>query len=71
MDKPSEIYKVIFENTGTAMVIVEEDTTISMVNREFERVTGYSEADVRGKSWTGLVHPGDGTSSASSTGRGN
>ncbi len=59
MDKPSEIYKVIFENTGTAMVIVEEDTTISMVNREFERVTGYSEADVKGKSWTGLVHPGD------------
>ena len=26
MDKPSEIYKIIFENTGTAMVIVEEDT---------------------------------------------
>ena len=47
------IYRAIFETTGTATVIVEEDTTISLVNREFERLTGYSKEELEGKkSWT-------------------
>ena len=46
-------YRTIFETTGTAMVIVEEDTTISLVNRELERLTGYSKEELEGKkSWT-------------------
>jgi len=48
-------YRTIFETTGTAMVIVEEDTTISLVNRELERLTGYSKEELEGKkSWTEL-----------------
>ena len=35
-------YRTIFENTGTAMVIIEEDTTIGFANNEFFRLTGYS-----------------------------
>ncbi|MBK7552859.1 MAG: PAS domain S-box protein [Syntrophaceae bacterium] len=35
-------YRAIFETTGTATMIVEEDTTISMVNAEFEKQSGFT-----------------------------
>ena len=41
-----EKYRTIFESTGTAMCILERDTTISFLNHEFERMTGYSADDV-------------------------
>lgn len=53
-------YRTIFENTGTATVIVEEDTTISLANTEFTRLSGWVREDVEGKmSWTDFVHPDD------------
>ncbi len=42
-------YRAIFENTGTATAIIEEDTTISMVNAEFEELCGYSKEEIEGK----------------------
>lgn len=49
-------YRTVFENTGTALVIIEDDTTISLVNTEFEKLTGYSKEEVQGKkSWAELV----------------
>jgi len=42
-------YQVIFENTGTAIVIVEEDATLSLVNTGFERLVGYRREEVEGK----------------------
>jgi PAS domain S-box-containing protein len=43
----------IFESTRTAAVIVEEDTTVSLANAEFERLSGYSREDIEGRrSWT-------------------
>jgi two-component system cell cycle sensor histidine kinase/response regulator CckA len=49
-------YRTIFENTGTAIVIIEEDTTISLVNTEFEKLMGYSKEETENKkSWTELV----------------
>ncbi len=59
--KESEIrYRTIFENTGTAMVIIEEDTTVGFANNEFFRLTGYSQADIDSrKSWTEFVHKED------------
>jgi len=40
--KNSELYyKTIFQNTGTAMVIMEEDTTLSLVNAESIKYIGY------------------------------
>ena len=49
-------YRSIFENTGSAIVIVEEDTTISMMNRQCEALTGYSKEEVEGKkSWSEFV----------------
>lgn len=54
------LYRAIFENTGTATIIIEEDTTISLVNEEFVRLSGYRREEWEGKkSWTSFVAPGD------------
>jgi len=50
-----ERYRTVFENTGTAMCILEEDKTISMVNKRFEALSGYSWKELEGKKWTELV----------------
>lgn len=47
--KSEERYRIIFENTGTPTIIVEEDMTISMANKEFERFSGYSTEEIEGK----------------------
>lgn len=48
-----ERYRTIFENTGTAMVIIEHDTTIILANSRFEQLSGYSREEIEGKmSWT-------------------
>ncbi|GAI15672.1 unnamed protein product, partial [marine sediment metagenome] len=55
-----EKYRTTFENTGTAMAIIEEDTTISLVNHQFEILTGYSKEEIEGKKrWTEFVHEED------------
>jgi len=49
-------YRAIFENTGTATVIFEEDTLISLANAEFEKLTGYTKDEIENKkSWTEFV----------------
>ncbi len=55
--RESEVkYRTIFEATGTAKIIIDEDTTISLANREFEKLSGYSKEEVeRKKSWTEFV----------------
>lgn len=35
-------YKMVFETTGTAMVVMEEDTTIALANTECKKFVGYS-----------------------------
>ena len=42
-------YRAVFENTGTATVIMEDDMTISMANAEFEKLSGYSGEELEGK----------------------
>jgi len=42
-------YRAIFENTGTAAIILEEDTTISLANKEFEKLSGYTREEIEGK----------------------
>ena len=49
-------YRTIFETTGTATIIIEEDTTISLANKEFSKLSGYTQEEVEGKkSWTDFV----------------
>lgn len=59
--RQSEItYRTIFENSGTAMLIVEEDMTVTMVNAEFARFSGYSKEDTEGrKNLLNFVHEQD------------
>ena len=53
-------YRTIFETTGTATIIVEEDTTVTLVNSEFEKLSGAPKAYWEGKrSWTEFVHEKD------------
>jgi two-component system, cell cycle sensor histidine kinase and response regulator CckA len=57
---PSPIYQTIFNNTGTATVIIEADTTISLANTEFEKLSGFSKKEIEGKlQWTIFVHEDD------------
>jgi PAS domain S-box-containing protein len=54
--KSENVYRAIFENKGTATVILEEDTTISLVNAEFEKLSGFSKKEIEGrKKWTEFV----------------
>lgn len=54
--RSEERYRTVFETTGTAMVIIEEDTTISLVNEEFVRLSGLPRTEIEGrKSWTAFV----------------
>jgi diguanylate cyclase (GGDEF)-like protein/PAS domain S-box-containing protein len=53
-------YRTIFETTRMATAIIEEDTTISLANSQFERYSGYSKPEIEGlKSWREFVHPDD------------
>ena len=49
-------YRTIFENTGTAIVLIEENTIIAIANAEYERLSGYTRDELEGKkSWTEFV----------------
>jgi PAS domain S-box-containing protein len=50
------MYRTIFENTGTATIISEEDTTISLANTRFEKLSGYKKEEIEDrKSWTEFI----------------
>lgn len=54
-----EKFRSIFENNASAMAIIEPDTTISLVNDAYRQISGYTEEEVTGMSWTKQVHPDD------------
>jgi PAS domain S-box-containing protein len=56
LKKSEERYRTVFENTGAATMILEENTIISLVNDEFERLSGYTKEEIEmKKSWTEFV----------------
>jgi anti-anti-sigma factor len=40
------MYRAIFESSGTAMAIIDEDLTIFLVNSEFEKLVGYPKEEL-------------------------
>lgn len=49
-------YKSIFEITGSGTIIIEGDMTISLANAGFEKISGYSKAEIEGKmQWPGFI----------------
>jgi PAS domain-containing protein len=53
--RSEERYRTVFENTGTATVIVEEGV-ISLANREFVSLSGYSREEIEG--WQNIIANG-------------
>ncbi|HHO75520.1 MAG TPA: PAS domain S-box protein [Deltaproteobacteria bacterium] len=53
-------YRTIFESTSNPTIIIEEDTTISLANRPFEKLSGYTREELEHKkSWTEFIVPED------------
>lgn len=53
-------YRTIFRTSSTALVIIEEDTTISLANEEFEEICGYTKSEIEGNlSWKQFILPED------------
>jgi PAS domain S-box-containing protein len=52
--------RAVHESTGTAMMILDEDKTVSAGNREMERISGFTRDEIIGKiQWTQFVSPED------------
>ena len=53
-------YRTLFENSANPIVVLEEDTTISLANAEANRLLGYRSEDLEGKkNWTEFIHKDD------------
>ncbi len=51
-----ETYRTVFETTGAATAIIEEDMTVSLANRQFQRLTDRPINEVQGRmKWTALL----------------
>ncbi len=56
LKRSENIYRTIFETTGTAMIFFGEDTIISLANSECLSLSGYTKDEVEGKmSWTKFI----------------
>ncbi len=55
-----ELYRTIFEKNGNAILVIEEDMTIAIINHKLEQMWGYSKEEVEGKkSWTSFIADSD------------
>jgi PAS domain S-box-containing protein len=49
-------YRAVFDLSGIATIIIEEDATISLVNNKFEEISGYGRQEIENKKqWTEFV----------------
>lgn len=54
------LYRTIFENTGAATFIIQEDTTIVLGNSRMAEFSMLSREEIEGKrAWTSFIHPDD------------
>jgi len=47
--KSEQQYRSLFENTGTATFVIEEDMTVSQINAKCEELIGYSRDEIEGR----------------------
>jgi len=53
-------YITIFENTGAGTILIDNDTTIILVNSRFASMLGYDKQEIEGRvSWTQFIHEED------------
>jgi PAS domain S-box-containing protein len=56
LNESKALYRTIFENTCTATIIGEDDTTIYLANTQFQNLSGYPKKELEGKkSWTDFI----------------
>ena len=48
-------FRTIFENNASSIMIIERDSTITMVNNAYCEITGFSREEIVGSSWMNLV----------------
>jgi len=60
LERGEETYRTIFETTGNATVIFDKDGRLLLVNKEFEKLSGYPRDDLVGKkTWMDFVSKKD------------
>lgn len=60
LERSANTYRTIFNTTEAATIIIEKDTTISLANSSFARLSGYSIEELEGKlSWTRFIAKDD------------
>ncbi|MFV0266915.1 MAG: PAS domain S-box protein [Draconibacterium sp.] len=60
LKKSEVLYKAIFNNTGTATCLINENGVFTLVNEEFEHLSGYTKEVLENKMrWTGFIAPED------------
>jgi PAS domain S-box-containing protein len=56
LNESEQKYRTVFETTGTATILIENDATMSLVNSEFSRLSGYRKDEIENrKKWTEFV----------------
>ena len=49
-------YRTLFENTGSGIIVIEEDTTVSLANENFASSLGYTRDEIENKmKWPSMV----------------
>lgn len=60
LKRSENLYRTVFENTGTGTILIGPDTTILRANTGFERLTGISRKEMENQlSWTTFIHHDD------------
>ena len=54
-----ENFRAIFENSSSAIAVINPDTNIYMVNNAYCQLSGYTKEEVVGMSWTKQIPPDD------------
>ncbi len=57
--RSEEKFRTIFENNSAATALIEPDSTFSMVNDAYCRMSGFSKEEILGMSWTQIIPPED------------
>ena len=56
LKESEELYRTLFENTGTAAALIEENSIISLINAEFAKLSQYAKQEIEGKkNWSEFV----------------
>lgn len=55
LQSSEERFRSIFENNSSGILIIQRDSTITMVNDAYCQMSGYTHQEVEGKSWKMLI----------------